>query len=651
MVTDKSDNTEKTTPTSSGSPGDLILVIIGGLGDWCIRRVLADAIKLEEEWNAQAEFDAETPIDPKKMPDKRPSYLRIFVVDLQERSSIESWIVRRLIEQSAEELDQPSSSQQDSLATGKGLDPSLVINPQLPDPTDSTSPTFGKPELAVVELGERLTRFYKTVWDDLSVDSTGREGRKKLKAALRTKFPDGTRDQIDNTVEQVAGCIEKVWQRLSVQRNTLRDWLCKDVDLADDVKCPRYWQSVESGETLLMDLGPDMECPLDVLMHTFGASRIITYAAVPPDAYDNILRHWSPHVERIAVEKPVAGLLECGPKGHQLTRQSTHTTVQTTDRIRAAVTRGCEKRSREQPPLRVLTVDHYNAKWAVHAIEWLRRRKIADHILRCPSRIYAEVLESGIVPYGRFGFYNGVGGALGDMLAHLIQPIRALTGYATVAELLDVLRILRIGCARYRLNEKFQRDPLGYRTVSRAELEHQLFTDTETFGVAELEFTRQPWAGTRLYLRTGKGFVPPSKQIVVEAFDDDGPVQLVCDIENRRIDLRVPAEGTQDAARGPVALQTTNIPIPGLVKGRPLRRSANEYVEVLWALCEEEPPDPRYFPPFEEAVAVFDFFYQALLVNRARLAADPSRMATYAADYAGQPVKHWLADRAGWQRT
>src|ERR1700720_1153437 len=131
---------------------------------------------------------------------------------------------------------------------------------------------------------------------------------------------------------------------------------------------------------------------------------------------------------------------------YRLTRPSEATALQTTQEIREAVRAASRNRDRIEslPLLEVVTVDHYNSKWTVAAIEWLRRRRIAEHILRRPRRICIQALEGGMLPRGRFQFYNGVGGALPDMVAHLIQPLRALTGYATVKELLANMRIVQI---------------------------------------------------------------------------------------------------------------------------------------------------------------------------------------------------------------
>jgi len=325
----------------------------------------------------------------------------------------------------------------------------------------------------------------------------------------------------------------------------------------------------------------------------------------------------------------------------------------TTDRVRNAVMTACcnhERRSLALPPLQIVTVDHYTAKWAVAAIEWLRRRRIADHILRRPKRIYIEVLEASLLPVGRYGFYNGVGGALADMIVHLLQPLRAIAGSATIKDLLDAMRVVEIRRAQYEDEGDLNDTDLHAAGADR------LWPDTETFAAVHLEFTGPPWNGTPVFIRTGKGFLPESKKIAIEGFDDDHPVTLICDIAERHIRLETAAVDGSDgegetnreqysAGRRRVWLQTQQIPVPGPVSGRWLGTEADEYGVVFDALTRWETPDPRYFPDVEEAAAACDFFFGALARDRTahpRLERYPTK------DYTGEKVLSWMAKQAGW---
>ncbi len=344
---------------------------------------------------------------------------------------------------------------------------------------------------------------------------------------------------------------------------------------------------------------------------------------------------------------------------HQLTRPVNPTSVRTTRAIREAVDRASADPARiaRLPPLRVLTVDHYNMKWAVAAIEWVRRRMIANHILDRPRNICIEVLEGSLVPRGRFQFYNGVGGALSDMIPHLIQPLRALTGLPTITALLETLRIVRLRRARYALNGSLVCAAFGDGPISSADLAAKLASDTETFGVIEMRFIGPPFTGTPVYIRTGKGFLPQSKTIVIEGRDLDGPAALICDMENRHLRMAIPElrrtpphqdQSPEDTDKLPARtwLQTEEIELPGPLRSRTLQARADEYVEVFSALCDWEEPDPRFFPPVEDAASACDFFYRALLADRMAQPGGLHEPDVYDA-YEGTDLRDW-PDEAGW---
>jgi hypothetical protein len=333
--------------------------------------------------------------------------------------------------------------------------------------------------------------------------------------------------------------------------------------------------------------------------------------------------------------------------------------IRTTQRVREAVEKACNnpKRVPGLPPLQVVTVDHYNTKWAVPLIEWVRRRRIADHIISRPRRVCIQVLEAGMLPRGRFLFYNGVGGAVADMVAHLMQPLRALAGYATVKEMLAAMRVVQIKRARYNLKEGkdgFVSEAFGAGTIEQDELASKLTKDTETFGVMELEFIGSPWNGTHVYIRTGKGILPQSKTIIVEGFDDDGPAALIFDIDNKCAWLanhkELSTSGSLDRLPAHRWMRTQEFHIPGLTATRPLQPRPSEYVEAFSALCDWESPDPRFFPPVDEAAYVCDFFYQQLLRDRTAYpqGLQESDNNVYPSNYSGGQVLSWLTDKAGW---
>lgn len=342
---------------------------------------------------------------------------------------------------------------------------------------------------------------------------------------------------------------------------------------------------------------------------------------------------------------------------YRLTHAVGSTTVQTTQTIREAVAEAFRNPDRIDtlPPLTVVTVDHYTTKWAVAAIEWLRRRRIVDHILKQPSRVCIQVLEGGILPRGRFQFYNGVG-AVADMVAHLMQPLRALTGHASVKDLLETMRIVEIRRARYDVPDDYSLEAFGTSPVEATALSEKLAKDTDTFGLIRLEFTGPPWDGTPVYIRTGKGFVPSSKTMIVESFDADGPVALICDIDNKRICLADNRDGTHQREQGEgdhelpqhVWMWTREFDVPGLVRDHSLTPGSDEYVEIFSALCDWESPDHRFFPSIEDATFACDFFYRELIRDRTAYPKGLVGENVYPPDYFGGEVRGWLGREAGW---
>jgi hypothetical protein len=347
---------------------------------------------------------------------------------------------------------------------------------------------------------------------------------------------------------------------------------------------------------------------------------------------------------------------------YRLTHAIGSSTVQTAQDIRDAVAEAFrnDKRISDLPPLTVATVDHYTSKWTVVAIEWLRRRKIVDHILKAPKRICIQVLEGGMLPRGRFQFYNSVG-ALADMMGHLMQPLRALAGEPSVKELLTKLRIVEIKRARYNLSEDFLLDAFGARTVDGAALADKLAKDTETFGIVHLKFVGGEWDETPVFIRTGKGFTPSSKTIVVEGFDADGPVALICDIENGKINLadhkstsywrKGPnrEESKSDTLPAHVWMSTRKFDVPGMISDHYLTPESDEYVEIFSALCGWESLDSRFFPSIDDATISCDFFYRELIRDRASYPQGLVGKNVYPADYMGEQVRAWLNSEAGWK--
>jgi hypothetical protein len=239
------------------------------------------------------------------------------------------------------------------------------------------------------------------------------------------------------------------------------------------------------------------------------------------------------------------------------------------------------------------------------------------------------------------------------MLSHLIQPLRAVSGCDTVGELLSTLEILDIKRARYDLNEDYLLAAIGSGFAAQKDLAEKLARDTETFGMVHLRFKEGRWKDTTdVFIRTGKGFLPQSKTMVIEARDADGPVALICDIDRKRISLAdngwQPAETYPNDLPSREWMITREFDVPGLMRDHRFTPDTKEYVAVFSALCSLEELDARFFPSVEDANQACDFFYEALIEHRLARPhglEDPNVYSAY--DY-GDNVRSWLAAEAGW---
>ena len=475
--------------TSQGEPpSDLrvqmpvLLVVLGGLGDWCIRRVLQHAQEFEQESAGKVVtliVDVH-PIGIEPDDDTHAHWME----------AADRWIVRRLIEQTAEEVDQPLRDGAGDALKGPdwGFTERLAINPLLPDPSALDG---GEPDDAITAFIDLLGPIFKAAYEgeetrlsslveyeidpylediseqlDQNREETLEEIRRRWPVRAEASAFDDIRFEIIKFLrKQICDHAEKSRERINADRTLLKAYLGETV-IVGGTEMHRYWRSDPDSNKPSHCLANGDRLPVAeaMLAHLAREYRIIVYAATPPNTYPQLLQQWSPYAERIAFEKPIAGLLEANGNGElQLTQTASPDGVETTKKIRTAVAEAFRNPNRIETlqPLSLSSVDHYNSKWTVAAIEWLKRRKIVDHILNQPSRIAIQVLEGGMLPRGRFQFYNGVGGALADMLSHLIQPLRSLTGHATIGELLATLEVVDIQRARYLLSDEFVLDAFG----------------------------------------------------------------------------------------------------------------------------------------------------------------------------------------------
>ncbi len=528
----------RTARRRSRNPAQAVLVVVGALGDWCVRRVLRQAWKFASD------------------PDHRVA--DVILIDQRDPSKVDRWLVRRLIEQKAEEVDRvrclERGARKSWLATGSH---------PLPNPTSKR-------------------------W------------KKRPSAAF--------------------GVFKQRWRLDSVKEvressRTLSAWFTEPLKVSlRPQPLPRYWQSVAQKNQKKLTcraLGVEDEITGTEARSLSQRYRVIVYVATPPEAYLSIIKQWEEYADRIALEKPICGLLDKKDKVLSLAgKQSTvHTDIR--NRIRDTAV---DRATRNLPPLEVVTIDHYNSKWITHAIDFVRERHIIEYLLKRPQRILVQLCENDLLSRGRFFFYNSVGGAVADMVAHIMQPLRAITGYASAAEMLENLHIIDIRRAQYEVKNTLSGErPHPYKgEYDLDDADSFLLADTETFAEVQLRFISGKWTGVPVLIRTGKGVAQASKLLRVYGPDEgEGSPTVTFDFATNVIQLGAIKDGEEREW-----MRSVPFPIPD--EGTQRDVSAPEYGEIFADLCKWALPDPRYFPSVSEAAKVYEFFRGALIRERHR---------------------------------
>ncbi|HKQ05954.1 MAG TPA: hypothetical protein VJ464_12530 [Blastocatellia bacterium] len=340
--------------------------------------------------------------------------------------------------------------------------------------------------------------------------------------------------------------------------------------------------------------------------------KIAVFVATPPDAYPAIIKQWSRLADRIVLEKPASGL---GPG-----EEPGSLVYPGTGRLRDVA-------KSVTPPAQIATNDHYNAKLITRALDRIRDYHLFDYWLD-PSRIKrirVELLEPAPLPLGRCGFYNGAGGAFGDMVPHLLQAVRALLGLTP-----DTLKV-RFGdefyWGRYKdapLAGSFV-TPVGYPYQYNPGYYQPLNEQTETFVAFEAKIEiydtsrpGKPPAEIDLYCRTGKGFSPAHKSISVDVEYSPSGVEarLIFNFENGDISVRDDRGGFLLATGKLQIDEPFQSGIPWVDKGH------QEYKGIFKALVSSEwkadALNSRYFPTVTDAADLCDIVYQRLIAERAK---------------------------------
>lgn len=577
-----------------------LLVIVGALGDWCIRRVLRDAGGCLMEHGGHHGILA-----------------NIVLVDKHDATEVEKSIALRLIQQTAELMDSPTVLSDDPKSGYRLLcDPESGGEPRglsdgivLPDPRQLRYRGAESPASAAIDD-----------FCDRYVDKSGLEKACAAVSEIRENPTEPMRqlkkkasfkDDLEKDFERL-----RKWALEPVELTFRTGGTSKKGDPGRTRLVGRYWKTIGEDDPCFEVSQVHAALPVitveDVKMLAQNY-RIIVYVATPPQAYPLVIHQWAPYAERIALEKPISGLMtpDSGRLRLALTSSDTLKSVGTEIRKTAS-----NRARAHMAPVQVVTIDHYTSKWALHAIDIAKQRRVIDHILAHPQLVLVQVCESEVLSSGRFHFYNSVGGAFSDMVAHLMQPLRAIAGYGSVAEMLDHLRVLKIRRAQYEIDGSMRakRDRPFSGDYDEKDADTRLITDTETFAAAELQFISGPWTGVKVLVRTGKGVLPESKILRVYGPDDgEGTATVTFDISGKALELGI-VNKDQDAMRLRPWMKGERFKIE--VDGVDVTQPSDEYGLIFSRLCGLAELDPRYFPPVSEAAKAYDFFRTILVRER-----------------------------------
>jgi hypothetical protein len=357
--------------------------------------------------------------------------------------------------------------------------------------------------------------------------------------------------------------------------------------------------------------------------------KVTVFVATPPQAYPAIIDQWRGLADRIVLEKP-AGCLDPGKL-----------TYAGTEKVREAA-------GRLIAPAQIATNDHYNAKLVTRVLDRVSDLGIFDSLLDPDriQRIVVQLVEPAPLPLGRNGFYNGAGGACGDMASHLLQMVRALLGLPQ-GEL--KVRFDEFHWARCEsISQTCEHCPTERPYVYEPHYYQPLHVETETFvafkGTVEVRGRSIP-----LYCRTGKGLRPGRKTLRVDTLSRSGDsvISLIFDL----------GEGTLKVKNGyDFILKTGKLsltdPFQSGVPSVDTDSEIAEYKGIFQALVQSEwtnrSLDDRYFPSVSQAADMSDIIFERLVEERAKRGA--GAVLSYATDKPETyfPVLALLDEEADW---
>jgi glucose-6-phosphate 1-dehydrogenase len=356
--------------------------------------------------------------------------------------------------------------------------------------------------------------------------------------------------------------------------------------------------------------------------------KVAVLVATPSPAYAAVVNQWEGVADRIVLEKP-AGCLDPQTMAYSGTKE-----------LRQAA-------SRIQMPSQIVTNDHYNSKAIVRMMDRIRDYHLFDALLDPAriKRIVVQLLESAPLPMGRYGFYNGAGGAFGDMVPHLLQAVRAILGIPQGSLKIEFVKFYWAKCdcipltACRSMIAPYSHEPNYYQPLS---------PDTESFvafkALVEVEGYLIP-----LYCRTGKGINRPGKTLRVDTRYSDSKadtVSLIFDIQEEKLTIR------DDYKRFIMTTGKISLTDPFQSGVPPIDTEINftEYKAIFNALVQSEwtgdALDSRYFPLVQNAADLSDMIFGELIKERNKARA----IHTYSTDESSSylEILEFLDDEARW---
>ncbi|MCI0725062.1 MAG: hypothetical protein L0338_39770 [Acidobacteria bacterium] len=360
--------------------------------------------------------------------------------------------------------------------------------------------------------------------------------------------------------------------------------------------------------------------------------KVVVFVATPPEYYPLIIDQWRPLADRLVLEKPASGL---NPKTLEYPG---------TQSLREAVN-GAHADARQEA--QITTSDHYNAKLITLAIEHIREYHLFDYVLepRRIKQIVVELLEPSPLPLGRYNFYNGAGGAFGDMAPHLLQAVRAILHLTT--ERLD-LTFQGFCWGRDQDVETFD-PPQGYPYDYDPDYFQQLNAETETFAAFKAE-VKVDGRSIPLYCRTGKNFVPAQKTLRVDINykddDQDAELSLIFNFGEANITIKDQSRDFELTTGKLAVKREFESGIPSV---------AAEYKGIFECLLKSEPWQPttldaRYFPPVKDASNLVDLVFSKQVEARKQRQQEGSKPKPYKKkdNKTYRPILEVWADEAKW---